>query len=267
MSLRKRFKKIGRKVIATHEKYVSRYARPAVAAAASYAFGPVVGAAFTAATHPLHQYAATVGARDRGLQGLEARQKGRAQAKRTTIYSAVGVTAGTLTAVGAGALGLAGQGAGSNALAGTVGSNALWGGASPAAANTGFITSYSQLAAQPAGGGVPGIVTSLGGAAAPAAGGGGLTTALIGAAVTGATSALSSKTSSGGHPTTEAGGWFPGSTLGGGGGGADSPGDPIGNVLDALRGGIHDAGQEKSDTPWPLIAAGGLVALGLVLTA
>lgn len=97
MSFRKSIKRIGRKVISNHEKYVTRWARPALSAAAGYFLGPVGSAAVTAATHNLHQYGAGVTMRQQGLTGLEARQRARAQAKRTTMYS--------IYAGGAGALG------------------------------------------------------------------------------------------------------------------------------------------------------------------
>lgn len=290
MSLRRKIKKLGRKAIAVHEKYVTRYARPVVAAGLSYTFGMPVGAAFTAATHPLHQYAATTGARDRGLQGLEARQKGRAQAKRTTIYSAVGVTAGGLAAVGAGAFGLAGQGAGYNALAGTVGSNAIWGGSAPVAgavpgamagANLGAVGTPGVAPFAPAAGAVPGgLAGAKAGAAAAAAaaapvatgasaaaaasqtaGSGSLGSSLLKTAVEATASGIAKGTS--GAVTREAGSLL---STPGHGGGADQPGDPLANVLDTLRGGLREAEEPKS-SPIPLIVAGVAVAVALAAAA
>lgn len=124
-TLKSRAKKAIRKRIKVHEKYVTRVARPIGAAAAGYFAGPVGAAAFTALTHPLHQYAATVSARSDGLSGREARTFGREHAKRTSIHS---LAAGAAGAIGSGVTSALVGGNFFGGLAGGQGGAALLGG-------------------------------------------------------------------------------------------------------------------------------------------
>src|SRR5687768_13433824 len=89
-------KRFGRQRIRVHEKYVTRWARPAVSTALGVLYGPVASTAFTAITHYPHQAAAGVTMRAEGRSGLDARQKARAQAMRTSKYSLIGGGIGSL---------------------------------------------------------------------------------------------------------------------------------------------------------------------------
>lgn len=81
---------------------VSRVARPVVALAAGYMYGPVGAAAVTAISHYPHQYQETAKARQEGLRGRDARAEGRDHAQRTAIHS---MFAGAIGAAGAGITG------------------------------------------------------------------------------------------------------------------------------------------------------------------
>lgn len=285
MSLRKQLKKLGRKVIPIHEKYVTRWARPAVTAAASYLLSPVVGEAFNYGTHHLHQKVNQVTQRAEGTTGLASRQQARAQANRTTMYGhiAAGVSAiasGITTAAMGGNFftGLAGQG-GAKVLGSTA---TIYGSATavPAgianaavptvdAAHSGLVMSNvgGVHAFVPAGVGAPvmggGLATlppaAQAAAAAAAAGGGGgfwttLGTTLLTTAATRAISQAAMPQDSNKpamtFPTRDGGAMPPGS---------DSPGE-LGRagILDAFPG----VGG-KSKFPWLLVAGG----VGVLLLA
>lgn len=218
--IRKRFKKIGRKVLKVHAK-VGKVVRPVGAAAATALLGPGGGAAFLAITHYPQQYAAAAGARGDGIKGHAARTYGRSVAQRSLKYGIYGAGAGLLGAVavgglGAAPLGLVGQPAIGGSGAGVLGmSNPFM--ASPAVTTTGLetaVTSLGSAKATEGGLAAKGLESAVFGLdASPAAAGGGSTLASA-VGVAGAAAGLLGQLNAvqGGALGSESGG-------GGGGGG------------------------------------------------
>lgn len=165
MSLRKYFKRLGRKTAKLHTK-VNRVAVPVLAAGASYFGGPVAGAAVTAAGAEASRYFRATQARNEG-DYADARRLGRGERKRVAILGAAGTGAGVLgsgiTAAFTGGniftQSLLGQGG--SQLFGVGGPNIFTPVPVSHTADLSTIVTQGNLLSQKSGTAVPNIVTSL----------------------------------------------------------------------------------------------------------
>jgi hypothetical protein len=161
VSLRKYFKRLGRKTAKIHTK-VNRVFVPVASAAAGYLGGAPAAAAVTAIGAQSSYYFRATQARNEGIRGRAARVKGRQERTRVSIYGAIGGGAGML---GSGVTSLIAGSSFSQALGATAfgqgGANILGIGGTifsktPEGASA-FVTA-GNLAAQK-GSSVPGLVT------------------------------------------------------------------------------------------------------------
>ncbi len=272
------FKRLGRKTAKLSTK-INRVAVPIVSAGAGLVGGAPAAAAVTALGAQASYYFRATQARNEGLQGKAARDRGRGERKRVAIYGAVGGGVGML---GSGAANLIAGKSFSSALGATVFGqggaqllgidNTLF--AKNAIDGSNFVTA-ANLASQKASP-VPGLVTQsqlssvlAGGstpteaAAATAGGSGGTLAKSLGLATTllGQTKLPLPGTSGGASPTqpNDAAyreGLLEGLLSGMGGGGAAGGGDSGGGL-----GGFMNAPTGESTLSTPVLIALGLGAL------
>lgn len=97
MSFRKSVKKVARKAISVHEKYVGKWLRP-VAVGVATAINPALGAGVLGVTTAASKYTGATAARAQGIKGRDARKKGRQTMQRTLKYGAI--VGGSVAAIG-----------------------------------------------------------------------------------------------------------------------------------------------------------------------
>lgn len=106
MSFRKSVKKVARKAIKVHEKYVGKWLRP-VAVGVATAINPALGVGVLGVTTAASKYTGATAARADGLSGRDARKKGRQTMQRTLKYGAI--VGGSVFAAGVASAALTGS--------------------------------------------------------------------------------------------------------------------------------------------------------------